>query len=73
MFACSVFFILVCLFCILYLICILLLLLPTWHIKPDDDDDNVRCCTYGDLFTCFVTFAGLSLLCRPMAGSTNAA
>ena len=36
--ACSV-FIVVCLFCILYFICILLLLLPTWRIKLDDDDD----------------------------------
>ena len=33
MFACSVFFIVVCLFCILYFICIFLLLLPTWRIK----------------------------------------
>ena len=33
MFACSVFFIVVCLFCILYFICICLLLLPTWRIK----------------------------------------
>ena len=31
MFACSVFFIVVCLFCILF--CIFLLLLPTWRIK----------------------------------------
>ena len=28
-----VFFIVVCLFCILYFICIFLLLLPTWRIK----------------------------------------
>ena len=27
------FFIVVCLFCILYFICIFLLLLPTWRIK----------------------------------------
>ena len=34
MFACSVFFfIVVCLFCILYFISIFLLLLPTWRIK----------------------------------------
>ena len=32
MFACSV-FIIVCLFCIFYFICIFLLLLPTWRIK----------------------------------------
>jgi len=37
MFACSV-FIVICLFCILYFISIFLLLLPTWRIKPDDDD-----------------------------------
>ena len=34
------FSIVVCLFCILYFICIFLLLLLTWRIKPDDDDDD---------------------------------
>jgi len=34
------FSIVICLFCILYFICIFLLLLLTWRIKPDDDDDD---------------------------------
>ena len=42
--ACSV-FIVVCLFCMLYFICILFLLLPTWRTKPDDtrQEYGTRC------------------------------
>ena len=55
--ACS-FCIVVCLYFIFYFICILFLLLPTWHIKPDDDDDDdddqsscsSQCCTQSTSF-----------------------
>ena len=46
------FFIVVCLFCILYSICIFLLLLPTWHIKRmmklmmTDDNDKGKFLVY---------------------------
>ena len=46
MFACFVF-----VFPILYFICILLLLLPTWRIKPDDDD-NYQLSIYLFIFLC---------------------
>jgi len=48
-----------CFYCslrILYFICILLLLLPTWRIKPDDDGDKPRIwLSYKNIVNIFVS------------------